>query len=1253
MQRGDSFQLSTNIAAAGNFDDLVYATSSRRYFLQLKHTENPNTTKLVHSDLVPLLHQCFESFYEIVQGTTFNDIPIHNSEFIIYTNKQLGPKLLQHNRKQAVIDMIFKTCDKGDIFSFTEDNNTAVDVYTRVEQSVKKSKEFNNLTVPEQNVKIEMVSKFLKKLVLITGQKGQSDLDDVISEEIRKYDTIKTSRKMYKTVLHYFKTRLEAWWRNRSENMTAEMLRNWLQEAKTKCCSSVVRSLFKIYKKKLVRIGIKFSDREILRLRAELCNRRAVHLRTDACMLCSVLLADCLPVSKCIFVNFKSLLSNTDELLHAWAGGVWEWLVVDCDSRIRQSHISKKCLEIADIIKHIAVNKGIIILTQCSVKQLKDFVPIEHKFKFEQLEKESQEMVFDKKIDFQGCKVSVGSVLQRHGDMERVLGAEIVTDLIKEENYFNIGESLHINMDYYAPRVLERKVYLHLNVLCNPGSHPDIFAVSQMKERDLIEHAPSGEIVGTFYWNKQYGKTTWEGTYDGFESSRFIRLSSTDLETCFLKLCEKYSGRTLHWVEFNNGKLLWKESRGSNENLLNYIDTDTTRADKEYVAEYMKSGSCGVKLESIWDLNEANVLVVAEPGMGKSTHMTHLAYHTKLADPTSWVVHINWNEHSKELNKIHVESCSFETVLEFLCSVAFPGSKYYDLNRVMLKHALELTGNVTVLTDGYDEINPTHADKAAIILSVLRKTVVGRVWVTSRPVVRERLEKELSVMAYTMRPLSHTVQEEMLLNLWKSKATGHKDEKRLDAFIKKLLSKANESIYDSSFTGFALYIKMIATAFEVNLDTSLKSGDFSLPEKMDLLYLYDRFVERKLHIYQTEKKRDDVTNASVQDDHELLTKMFLKNFEMSALIVILPSPVMTSLHDKTIEVKLKSFIRRVQAGKDKTGVVIQVVEGRPYFVHRTFAEYFTARWFSKYFELNRCVLEDILFDRSYSIVRDVFDRILVSGSELHSAVLNWDAESVEAALQKGCDVNAMDKGGRTALHLIASQGQVYKIEQITESLLRHGACLDMLDKVLQWNPLRYAEKSGSWFVVERLLEHNADLSDLVLIKQRVHDSEYIGPILYEAAGEDYLLLVKFLSSIGVNMNQQLTDVRVTALHVATASRRLRIIRWLVEQGADCNSRDNNGWTPLFHAANEGSLDVVRMLVEEGGAKLDRYDIVGRTALDWAINGAAGGKDSNFFRTQGEGRDVGMGVGAVVEYLRERGCKVSDIADGVVITHDTN
>jgi hypothetical protein len=72
MERGDNFELTTNVTEAVNFDDLVYTAGGQQYFLQLKHTENPDTNNFEPSDLVKLLHTCFkfccilfESYYKI------------------------------------------------------------------------------------------------------------------------------------------------------------------------------------------------------------------------------------------------------------------------------------------------------------------------------------------------------------------------------------------------------------------------------------------------------------------------------------------------------------------------------------------------------------------------------------------------------------------------------------------------------------------------------------------------------------------------------------------------------------------------------------------------------------------------------------------------------------------------------------------------------------------------------------------------------------------------------------------------------------------------------------------------------------------------------------------------------------------------------------------------------------------------------------------------------------------------------------
>jgi hypothetical protein len=147
------------------------------------------------------------------------------------------------------------------------------------------------------------------------------------------------------------------------------------------------------------------------------------------------------------------------------------------------------------------------------------------------------------------------------------------------------------------------------------------------------------------------------------------------------------------------------------------------------------------------------VLVVAEPGMGKSSTTTEVAWITKERDPGSWVVRINWNDHLWKFRNMNSARFNFKFLVSFLRSATFPDSKNANFDRILLQQALQKSGNITVLMDGFDGISPIHMHKAAVILSELMKTKVGRIWVTSRPVQREWLEKELSVVAFSMKKL--------------------------------------------------------------------------------------------------------------------------------------------------------------------------------------------------------------------------------------------------------------------------------------------------------------------------------------------------------------------------------------------------------------------------------------------------------------------------------------------------------------------
>ena len=238
LQRGDSFELFSNRDDAGNFDDIVYTAGGRRYYQQLKHVESPEMKKLTEEVLVKLLVKCFKSYCDIKHGDNFRDIQIDNSQIIIYTNKELTPAILKHKRSHREVDIFFKTSEGRQIFSFLPDKKKEIDVYTLLEKAVNQSNEICDSSDRE------IVSEFLSKLIIATSQRGQRELDEVIFEEIRKHDAAMVDNEVYKTELLEFKTRVELWCRTKKDKMTAAKFKNWLQEAKTKACASVVRSLF-------------------------------------------------------------------------------------------------------------------------------------------------------------------------------------------------------------------------------------------------------------------------------------------------------------------------------------------------------------------------------------------------------------------------------------------------------------------------------------------------------------------------------------------------------------------------------------------------------------------------------------------------------------------------------------------------------------------------------------------------------------------------------------------------------------------------------------------------------------------------------------------------------------------------------------------------------------------------------------------------------------------------------------------------
>lgn len=107
--------------------------------------------------------------------------------------------------------IFFKTCDKA-VFKFIPERKKNIILYKHLEKSFKerkiKSPKHLEKSFKGRDMKC-LITDFLKKLIIVTGQKGHLQLDKLISAEICEQDKIQIDNEDYNLILHHFKTPLE------------------------------------------------------------------------------------------------------------------------------------------------------------------------------------------------------------------------------------------------------------------------------------------------------------------------------------------------------------------------------------------------------------------------------------------------------------------------------------------------------------------------------------------------------------------------------------------------------------------------------------------------------------------------------------------------------------------------------------------------------------------------------------------------------------------------------------------------------------------------------------------------------------------------------------------------------------------------------------------------------------------------------------------------------------------------------------
>ncbi|KAM4133083.1 hypothetical protein ACJW30_01G301500 [Castanea mollissima] len=204
-------------------------------------------------------------------------------------------------------------------------------------------------------------------------------------------------------------------------------------------------------------------------------------------------------------------------------------------------------------------------------------------------------------------------------------------------------------------------------------------------------------------------------------------------------------------------------------------------------------------------------------------------------------------------------------------------------------------------------------------------------------------------------------------------------------------------------------------------------------------------------------------------------------------------------------------------------------------------------------DLDDPIMSEVLVETENMLTRGRMDLPL----SLCFAALRGDNLLLHQLLKRGLDPNESDNNGRTALHIAASKGS----ENCVILLLDYGANPNSRDS--EGNvPLWEAMLGGHETVVKLLLDSGANL----------HFGD-IGQFACTAAEQNNLNLLKEIIRYGGDVTCSKMDGTTTALHVAVCEGNIEIVKLLLDQGADIDKPNSDGWTPRTLADQQGHEDI--------------------------------------------------------------------------------
>jgi ankyrin repeat protein len=248
------------------------------------------------------------------------------------------------------------------------------------------------------------------------------------------------------------------------------------------------------------------------------------------------------------------------------------------------------------------------------------------------------------------------------------------------------------------------------------------------------------------------------------------------------------------------------------------------------------------------------------------------------------------------------------------------------------------------------------------------------------------------------------------------------------------------------------------------------------------------------------------------------------------------------------------------------------------------------------------ILMTMIENRSkYNAVEEIDAKDNKGTTALFYALYGGRADVVNYLLEKGAKPTQTDNEGNTCLHIASKGGSMYCVKLLLDLNLPVNC-----QNHKQETPLHFAAAEYFEDIVALLLEKGADPN----IKNADGETSLHMVATNDETFENFETTARLLIEKGADVNA--VDINgKTCLHNAAEDRLfgLHYVEFLVVSGAEIDSKDNKGWSPIFYALNKGWADVANYLLGKG-ANPYHTDNEGNTSLHIARRNNVDEKDAH-------------------------------------------